>query len=182
MSRIGKKPIQVPQGVTVTIQEGNVMVKGHKGTLTMRVHPHVGIKEEAGVVCITVQDSEQVDDRALWGLYGSMVRNMIAGVVSGFEKSLEISGVGFKAAVKGKNLELSLGFSHPVIFPIPEGIVIAVEKEIIKINGIDKTVVGETAARIRSLKKPEPYKGKGIRYTTEIIRRKAGKAAAKAAA
>lgn len=181
MSRVGKKPIQIPQGVTVTIKDADIMVKGPKGSLSLRMHPHIAIKEDAGALNITVQDSELVDDRALWGLHGSLVRNMIEGVVKGFEKTLEINGVGFKAAVKGKNLELSLGFSHPVVFSIPEGITIVVEKEIIKISGIDKAAVGQTAASIRALKKPEPYKGKGIRYTDEIVRRKAGKAAGKAA-
>ncbi|HBW73669.1 MAG: 50S ribosomal protein L6 [Candidatus Magasanikbacteria bacterium GW2011_GWA2_45_39] len=182
MSRVGKKPIQIPEDVTVTIKDANFVVKGPKGTLSLQLHPHITIAQDGSVLNIMVQDPDLVDDRALWGLFGSLVRNMISGVVSGFEKSLEINGVGFKAAVKGKNLELSLGFSHVVVFPIPEGIIIAVEKEIIKVNGIDKALVGQTAARIRGLKKPEPYKGKGIRYTDEIIRRKAGKAAGKASA
>lgn len=182
MSRVGKKPILIPAGVTITIKENDLIVKGPKGTLSLRTHPHITITQDAGVLHVMVQDTELVDDRALWGLHGSLVRNMIEGVVGGFEKSLEIIGVGFKAAVKGKNLELSLGFSHSVLFPIPEGITIAVEKDIIKVNGIDKALVGQTAARIRALKKPEPYKGKGIRYTDEIVHRKAGKSAGKAAA
>lgn len=182
MSRVGKKPILIPAGVVITIKENDLTVKGPKGTLSLRTHPHITVTQDAGVLHVKVQDSELVDDRALWGLHGSLVRNMIEGIVGGFEKSLEISGVGFKAAVKGKNLELSLGFSHSVLFPIPEGITIAVEKDIIKVNGIDKALVGQTAARIRALKKPEPYKGKGIRYTDEIVHRKAGKAAGKAAA
>ncbi|MBI5230306.1 MAG: 50S ribosomal protein L6 [Candidatus Magasanikbacteria bacterium] len=182
MSRVGKKPIQIPPGVTVTIKDAEVMVKGPKGMLTLHAHPHISITQDAGVLNITVQDPDLVDDRALWGLHGSLVRNMIDGVVNGFEKSLEVSGVGFKAAVKGKNLELSLGFSHPIVFSIPEGITIAVEKEIIKVSGIDKAAVGQTAALIRALKKPEPYKGKGIKYVDEIVHRKAGKAAGKAAA
>lgn len=182
MSRIGKKPIQIPAGVTIDAKNADLVVNGPKGTLTIRLHPHVTITKDGDILSIAVKDPENVDDRALWGLHGSLVRNMIAGVVSGFEKSLEISGVGFKAAVKGKNLEMFLGFSHPVIFLIPEGIIIAVEKDIIKVSGIDKALVGQTAARIRALKKPEPYKGKGIKYKDEIVRRKAGKAAGKAAA
>ncbi len=175
MSRIGKLPILVPDGVTVNVDGQTVNVTGPKGTLTMTVHRRVSLHLTERQLTVSVVDAEAQSDRALWGLTRMLVANMITGVTAGYQKQLEINGVGFKAQVSGQNLILNLGFSHPVNFPIPAGITITVEKNVVTIGGIDKQLVGETAATIRRLKKPEPYKGKGIKYLDEVIRRKAGK-------
>ncbi|MEK7636999.1 MAG: 50S ribosomal protein L6 [Patescibacteria group bacterium] len=175
MSRIGKLPILVPDGVTVNVDGQTVNVTGPKGTLTMTVHRRVSLHLTERQLTVSVVDAEAQSDRALWGLTRMLVANMITGVTAGYQKQLEINGVGFKAQVSGQNLILNLGFSHPVNFPIPAGITITVEKNVATIGGIDKQLVGETAATIRRLKKPEPYKGKGIKYLDEVIRRKAGK-------
>lgn len=182
MSRIGKKPITIPAGVTVTVADAVVRVNGPKGALEERVHPHVTVQVAEGVVTVTVADEEEKSDRALWGLYGSLIRNMIVGVTQGYEKKLEIQGVGYKVALQGKDLRLDVGFSHPVLFPIPADVTVSAEKNVITVQGASKQQVGEVAAQIRSIKKPEPYKGKGIRYVGEVVRRKAGKTAAKTAA
>lgn len=182
MSRIGKKIISVPKGVEVKIDQGFVLVKGPKGELKEAIHSRVLIVSENNEVKIAVEDQELKSDKALWGLYGSMIKNMIAGVTVGFEKKLEINGVGYKAAVAGDKINLSLGFSHPVNFSLPSGITAALEKNVISVSGIDKRLVGETAARLRALKPPEPYKGKGIKYIDEVIVKKAGKAAKSAGA
>lgn len=175
MSRIGKQPITIPAGVTVTMTDGHIEVKGPKGNLSLVLHPRVTLTNADNQMTVTVKDPDLQSDRALWGLSRMLVANMITGVTTGYEKKLEINGVGFKAQVSGKNLVLNLGFSHPVEFPIPEGISMTVEKNVVTISGIDKQLVGETAAVIRRMKKPEPYKGKGIKYVDEVIRRKAGK-------
>ncbi len=175
MSRIGKLPITIPTGVTVTLSGQAVDVKGPKGALSLTAHSHVQVHQENDILTITVSNPDLQSDRALWGLTRMLVANMVIGVTTGYEKKLEINGVGFKAAVTGKSLHLNLGFSHPIDFPIPEGTTIAVDKNIVTISGIDKQLVGETAATIRRMKKPEPYKGKGIKYIDEVIRRKAGK-------
>lgn len=175
MSRIGKLPIAIPAGVTLTINGRNVDVKGPKGQLGLVLHDRVTLDQQDGQARVTVTDPDLQSDRALWGLTRMLVANMITGVTQGYEKKLEINGVGFKAQGSGQNLTLNLGFSHPVEFPVPEGITATVEKNVITIAGIDKQLVGETAAKIRALKKPEPYKGKGIKYADEVIRRKAGK-------
>ena len=175
MSRIGKLPIPIPDGVTVQATDQAVNVKGPKGTLDLALNPRVKIATDDGKITVSVKNDQAQDDRALWGLFRMLVANMVMGVTQGFQKQLEINGVGFKAQVTGKNLVLNLGFSHQIEFPIPDGITATVEKNVVTIAGIDKQLVGETAAKIRSLKKPEPYKGKGIKYTTETIRRKAGK-------
>jgi large subunit ribosomal protein L6 len=182
MSRIGKKPIEIPSGVQVIIDGQNVTIKGPKGELSQEIHPQVSVAQVENTVVVTVENQDKPKEKALWGLFRSLLNNIVVGVTEGFTKSLEINGVGYKAALSGKNLILNVGFSHPVEFLIPEEINCSVEKNVITINGIDKQVVGEVAANIRKVKKPEPYKGKGIKYTDEIIRRKAGKAAAKAAA
>lgn len=183
MSRIGKKIINLPVGVEAEIKKESLSLKGPKGVLNVEIHPRVSVsREESGGLRISVSNPEVKKDRALWGLFGSLVKNMIEGVTNGFEKKLEMNGIGFKAEVKGKNLILDVGFSHPVNFVIPAGIEINVEKNVINIRGVDKQAVGNTAAMIRNIRKPEPYKGKGIKYIEEIIRRKAGKAAIKAAA
>ncbi|MEK7516424.1 MAG: 50S ribosomal protein L6 [Patescibacteria group bacterium] len=185
MSRIGKKPIAIPAGVEVAITPELVTVKGLKGTLTRRFHPHVRIaiaEAPERTATVTVKNPDVRTDRALWGLSARLLSNMIAGVTAGFEKRLEIVGIGYKASVSGSTLTLEVGFSHPVVFPLPSGIAAKVEKNTIAISGSDKELVGETAARIRAIRKPEPYKGKGIKYADEVIRRKAGKAAKAGAA
>jgi large subunit ribosomal protein L6 len=182
MSRIGKKPIELPQGVEVKLDNNVLTVKGPKGQLTQELHPVVSVKIEENLVTVEVKNNEDTKQKALWGLFRSLVNNMVLGVTEGFEKKLEINGVGYKAALSGRKVILNVGYSHPVEFELPEGIECKVEKNEIHISGINKQVVGEVAANIRKVRKPEPYKGKGIKYSDEIIRRKVGKAAAKAAA
>lgn len=177
MSRIGRRKINIPEGVTVTMTDKQVKVKGPKGELTQMLHPHVKVEQKDMQIVVRVRKSEDKDDRALWGLHNALVNNMIVGVSEGFSKQLEINGVGFKAAVEGKKLVLHVGFSHPAELEIPQGIEISVEKNVITVSGTDKQQVGEVAAKIRSFKKPEPYKGKGIKYIDEHVRRKAGKQA-----
>lgn len=176
MSRVGKQFITIPDGVTVTVAGGDVAVKGPKGELQLYVPPEISIElKEKNIFVTLARDTKH--SRKLWGTIRALIANMIAGVTSGFEKKLEIEGVGYKAALVGKNLELALGFSHPVKVEAPDGIAFTVEKNSITVSGISKELVGRIAANIRALKKPEPYKGKGIRYTGEVIRRKAGKKA-----
>lgn len=182
MSRIGKKPIVLPTGVEANLTREQVAIKGPKGSLSLKLHPHVKVIQEGQELKVTVKEPEEKKDRALWGLFGSLIQNMVEGVITGYEKKLEMSGIGFKAELRGKELVLNIGYSHPVHFPLPPGIEASVDKEIISIKGIDKALVGEIAARIRALKKPEPYKGKGIKYVGEVIRRKAGKTAVKTTA
>ncbi|MEK7619533.1 MAG: 50S ribosomal protein L6 [Patescibacteria group bacterium] len=177
MSRIGKQPIAIPQGVTVDLLEEGVQVKGPKGSILISIHPHVRVAVNGSVMTVTVLDPEEKGDRSLWGLMNRLLANGVIGVTKGFEKKLELNGVGYKVALSQKGLTLSLGFSHPVEFILPEGITAVVEKNTVTLSGIDKQQVGEIAARVRSLRKPEPYKGKGIKYADEVIRRKAGKAA-----
>lgn len=177
MSRIGKQTIPVPSGVEVSITPTQVNVTGVKGALSLPLHKSVKVFLENGVVSVAVTQPNQKNDRALWGLFNRLLANMVIGVTKGFQKQLEVNGVGFKVSVSGSQLNLSLGFSHPVVFELPKGIEAKVEKNLITISGIDKQLVGETAARIRALKKPEPYKGKGIKYVDEVIKRKATKAA-----
>ena len=187
MSRIGKKPIQIPAGVTVDMTEAQVSVKGPKGTLTLAIHPHVRFerrKDESlgDVIDVKVKNEEEKKDRSLWGLFQRLVANMITGVTKGYEKSLEFVGVGYKVSVAGKTVKMDVGFSHEVDFPLPAGIEAKADKNILTLTGIDKQLVGETAANIRRIRKPEPYKGKGIKYVGEVIRRKAGKSAKAAGA
>jgi large subunit ribosomal protein L6 len=174
MSKIGKKPIEIPEGVTITVEERAVKVKGHKGELSFKLPKEVELKLD-GRQLLVLPVGKSKKTPALWGTIRAVVANMVIGVEKGFEKKLEIEGIGFKAQIQGNDLILSLGFSHPVIFKPPEGINISVEKNTITVSGISLELVGQTAANIRALKKPEPYKGKGIRYAGEIIRRKAGK-------
>lgn len=176
MSRIGKQPIELPAGVDVRVAGLTVTVKGPKGELSLALHEHVTCVQGENHMTIEVFDPENKRDRALWGLYQRLVLNMVTGVTKGFEKQLEVNGIGYKVALSGKKLTFSLGFSHPVEFDLPQTIDAVVEKNLITIKGIDKHLVGEIAAQIRALKKPEPYKGKGIKYAQEVIRRKAGKA------
>lgn len=175
MSRIGKKPIKIPQNVEVSFNDKLVKVKGPKGTLEQLLNKEAWLEINNGEILIKIENEDKKKERALWGLYRSLVNNMVIGVVDGFSKQLEINGIGFKAQLQGASLVLNVGFSHQVNYKIPEGITITVEKNIITISGNDKQRVGQVAAEIRAIKKPEPYKGKGIKYTTEVIRRKAGK-------
>ncbi|MBU0540333.1 50S ribosomal protein L6 [Patescibacteria group bacterium] len=183
MSRIGKNPIQLPNGVDATVGESSVSIKGPKGVLVVNYPSSVKIEKSADSksLLVSVSNPEAKDQRALWGLFRQLVNNSVKGVTAPFEKSLELSGVGFKVSIAGRDLNLEVGFSHPVVFKIPDGIEAKVDKQVITISGIDKHLVGETAARIRRIRPPEPYKGKGIKYTTEIVKRKAGKTAAKSA-
>jgi large subunit ribosomal protein L6 len=175
MSRVGKKPVPVPAGVTASVVGQLVAVKGAKGELKFTVPGEVGVKFEDGAVTVTPL-GEDKKSRALWGTSRARVQNLIQGVTTGFEKKLEISGVGYKAAIAGKNLQLSLGYSHDVIYPIPAGIAIVTPKPTeITITGIDKQQVGQVAAEIRDFRGPEPYKGKGVKYAGEFIFRKEGK-------
>jgi large subunit ribosomal protein L6 len=175
MSRIGKKPVPVPAGVTAVVDGQTVKVKGPKGALQVALHGDVDVAMEGGTVKITPR-SETKRARAMWGLSRTLVSNLVAGVTQGFEKRLEITGVGYRAAVQGKNLQLALGYSHDVIYPIPEGIQIATPRPVeIVISGIDRQKVGQVAAEIRGFRPPEPYKGKGVKYAGEYIFRKEGK-------
>jgi len=181
MSRIGKAPIPLPQGVSVEIGDDEVRVKGPKGTLSRARLSGVAVKVDGGLIQVSAtEDSRQT--RAYYGLFRTLVNNMVVGVSEGFERRLEVVGVGYRAGVQGKSLNLSLGYSQPVSFTLPEGIEAAVNKQFITLTGIDKEVVGQTAAKIRALRPPEPYKGKGIKYVEEHIRRKVGKAGIKVGA
>jgi large subunit ribosomal protein L6 len=179
MSRIGRMPVTVPKGVTVSLDGQVLSVKGPKGELRRTVHPDMKIVVDGSTLRVT-RPSDEARHRALHGLTRSLVNNMVEGVARGFVRVLEIQGVGFKAEKKGNALQLSLGFSHPVAYPTPAGITFTVDNNtVLKIEGPDKELVGQVAAEIRSLRKPEPYKGKGVRYQGEAVRRKAGKTGAK---
>lgn len=175
MSRIGKLPITVPAGVTITVDQGAVSVTGPKGTLSMPVLSHVKVTVEDATATITRISDEKVA-KSQHGLVRALLNNLVVGVSKGFEKKLELNGVGYRVNGGGQALNLSLGFSHPVEYKAPEDISLTVEKNLITVTGIDKQKVGQVAAEIRALKKPEPYKGKGIKYVDEQILRKAGKA------
>ncbi|MBU4422010.1 50S ribosomal protein L6 [Candidatus Parcubacteria bacterium] len=181
MSRIGKKPIIIPNGVEASINGQEVKVKGPKGVLSLELHSHAKaeMKEEGSekTIQVSVLNPLNKADRAIWGLSAKLIYNMVCGVTEGFKKELEVNGVGYKVALQGNVLKLEVGYSHPVDFSLPEGISAEVQKNVIIISGIDKQLVGEMAAQIRRIRKPEPYKGKGIKYKDEVIRRKAGKAA-----
>jgi large subunit ribosomal protein L6 len=174
MSRVGKQPIKVPGGVTVTVDQDFVTVNGSKGSLQQPMLPGIKVAQEEDSVVVTRQNDEAVN-RARHGLMRSLVNNMVNGVSQGFEKKLEINGVGYRVQQQGQDLKFNLGFSHDVIYKVPQGIQIAIEQNVITVSGIDKQQVGQVAAEIRALKKPEPYKGKGIKYVDERIIRKSGK-------
>ncbi len=176
MSRVGKKPISIPKGIEVTLDNGVVTVKKGNKAIDVDTHNRVGVEVADNNIVFTLK-GEESQDRAYWGTYRALTNNAVIGLDQGFAKSLEINGVGYRAAVKGKVLELQLGFSHPINFDIPENIEIAVDKNIINIKGSDKQEVGQVAAKIRGFRPPEPYKGKGVKYTDEHIVRKAGKTA-----
>lgn len=180
MSRIGKKPIEIPSGVQVTIADDKITVKGPKGELVQALHPLITVKQEDNTVVVSIEKESDQKSKAFWGLFRSLISNMVFGVTEGYSKQLEINGVGYRAVVSGQKLTLNVGYSHPVDFELPQGISGVVEKNVITLTGIDKQLIGETAANIRKVRKPEPYKGKGIKYVEEVIRRKVGKAAGKA--
>jgi large subunit ribosomal protein L6 len=177
MSRTGKLSIKIPSGTEVVFANGEISVKGKGGTLTRPVHSSIGIEVVAGEVTVSPITKTRLA-RALWGTYAAHVRSMVNGVNTPFVKKLDVQGIGYKAELQGKNIKLNVGFSHPVIVAIPEGLTVLVEKNIITITGIDKDSVGQFAAKVRAIKKPEPYKGKGIRYEGEVVRQKQGKKAA----
>ncbi len=177
MSRIAKQPIEIPAGTQVTFNDGVLTVKGAKGTLTRALRDEVTLTIEGNTIVLTPKN-EEIFTRAIWGTYASHIKNMLLGVNTPYQKKLILEGVGFKSEVKGKDLILALGFSHGVTVAIPEGLTVTAEKNLITFTGIDKELVGQFAAKIRAMKKPEPYKGKGFRYDDEFIRRTQGKKAA----
>ncbi len=175
MSRVGKKPVAIPSGVTASVEGQTVTVKGPKGALSLVLHGDVEAKVENGEVRVDPR-AETKRARAMWGTYRSLLANVMEGVTKGFQRRLEIAGVGYRAAVQGKNLQLQLGYAHDIAYPIPDGVTIATPKPTeIVVSGIDGQKVGQVAAEIRAFRKPEPYKGKGVKYAGEIIFRKEGK-------
>ena len=176
MSRLGKQPVTIPSGVEATFADGVLTVKGPKGTLTQEMRDDVTVEIADGSITLApANDSKEA--QALWGTYAALARNLVTGVTEGFSKILEIEGVGYRMEVQGQKLTLSVGFSHPVILDIPEGMAVEIEKNVATVTGIDKHAVGQFAANIRKVKPPEPYKGKGIRYQGEYVIRKQGKKA-----
>ncbi|MBI2618480.1 MAG: 50S ribosomal protein L6 [Ignavibacteriales bacterium] len=181
MSRVGRKPIEIKKGVTVNLKDRQIHVKGPKGELSTSVHPNISVEIKENHIQF-VRKNDEKENRSLHGLWRALVQNMVRGVTEGFAKQLEIVGVGYRAEMKGKKLQLLLGYSHPILFGPPEGVKIETPTQTnITVSGIDKQLVGLVAAKIRSFRPPEPYKGKGVRYAGEYVRRKAGKAAATAA-
>jgi len=184
MSRIGKKAISIPDGVTITVGKDNVVtVKGKKGELKQAIDRDITVEVKDGQLNLS-RPTDQIRHRAMHGLYRALISNLVKGVTDGYERKLELIGVGFKAANTGNLLDLSLGFSHNIIFEVPKELKVATAQEkgqnpIITLEGIDKQLIGQVAAKLRSLRKPEPYKGKGVRYVGEVVRKKAGKAAGK---
>ena len=178
MSRVGKKPIPIPKDVKVDLRGDLLTVKGPKGELSRRIHPEVNVITDKEQIVISVND-EKKSSKSLHGLFRALINNMVTGVTSGFEKVLEIVGVGYRVELTGRTATFHLGYSHPIRFELPEGIDARIERTKIALGGIDKELLGKTAAEIRSFRKPEPYKGKGIRYEGESVRRKAGKTGAK---
>jgi len=179
MSRVGKKEIIIPEKTSVDYKDRVIVVKGEKGSLTRTLHPAVDLKIEDNTISVKIEREDR-KTRALQGLTRSLVANMVDGVSKGFGRTLEINGIGYRAEMKGKSIVLNLGYSHPIDFPLPDGISATVDKNnVIRLSGIDKERVGQTAASIRKLRKPEPYKGKGVKYAEEYIQRKAGKTGTK---
>ncbi len=175
MSRVGKKPVVIPAGVTVELKDETVKIKGPKGELVLAVHPKVTITNTDTELTVAVKHPDVKAEKALWGLFRALIQNMVVGVTTGFTKVLEINGVGYKASMSGTKLVMALGYSHPIEMEVPKGLEAKVEKNVVTITGIDRQLVGQFAAEIRSKREPEPYKGKGIKYSDETIRRKAGK-------
>ena len=179
MSRIGRRPIEIPKGVTVTLEKGQMSVKGPRGELSRRLHPAMVVKVDEGTITVE-RPSEENEHKALHGLTRTLIANMVEGVTTGFRKNLELVGVGYRAETKPFGLQLALGFSHPIQYKAPEGVKLtATAPTAITVEGSNKEMVGQVAAEIRSLRPPEPYKGKGVKYQGEVIRRKAGKAGGK---
>ncbi|MBW1998383.1 MAG: 50S ribosomal protein L6 [Deltaproteobacteria bacterium] len=178
MSRIGKRPIPIPKDVTVEIKEDLLLVKGPKGELRKKIHPSIKVGREDDQLIVTVNGDTR-KSHALHGLFRALIANMVTGVSQGFRRELEIVGVGYRAEVSGKKATFHLGYSHPIVFELPDGIDAKIEKTKITLSGIDKELLGRTAAKIRNFRAPEPYKGKGVKYVEESIRRKAGKSGAK---
>jgi len=179
MSRIGKQPVSIPEGVSVTVEGQQVTVKGPKGTLRRQVHPEMGLRLEGSQLTVS-RPSDAPQHKALHGLSRTLLANMVEGVSKGYEKVLEIQGVGYKAEANPKGITMIVGFSHPVPYPAPEGITLTVENNtVVRVSGANKEMVGQVAAELRAVRPPEPYKGKGVRYRGEHVRRKAGKTGAK---
>lgn len=178
MSRIGRQPITLPTGVSAELEGGHIKVSGPKGALELDLMPGITANIENGVLVLS-KDESIPETRSSYGLMRTLINNMVVGVSQGFTRQLEINGVGFRASVSGTTINLSLGFSHPITFSLPSGVEAKIERNIITVTGHDKQLVGQVAANLRALKKPEPYKGKGIKYVEERIRRKAGKTATK---
>lgn len=179
MSRVGKKPITIPDKTSIDYSDRQLVVKGEKGSLSRTLHPAVDLTIQENTISVTI-DQDDRKNRSLQGLTRSLVANMVDGVSKGFERTLEINGIGYRAEMKGNAIVLNLGYSHPIDFELPDGISAAVDKNnVIRLTGIDKEKVGQTAASIRKLRKPEPYKGKGVKYAEEYIQRKAGKTGTK---
>lgn len=174
MSRIGKQPIDIPSGVTIAVEKANITVNGPKGSLTQFTMPGIKVSSDSSQITIERQDDER-QNRSKHGLMRSLINNMVTGVSQGFSKKLEINGVGYRVVQQGEDLKFNLGFSHDVMYKVPAGTKVSVEQNIITVSGVDKQQVGQVAAEIRALKKPEPYKGKGIKYENERIIRKSGK-------
>jgi len=179
MSRLGKLPIELPAGTKASLEGGFIIVKGPKGELKTKMHEIIKTAITDKEIKLSIDDQTIGKNKALWGLFRSLIKNMVVGVNEAYVKKLEINGVGYKAAASGNKLTLNVGYSHPVIYNLPDGIKAEVQANVIIISGIDKQLVGEVAAQIRKIRKPEPYKGKGIKYSDEILRRKAGKTAGK---
>jgi len=180
MSRLGKLPIELPAGTKASLEGDFIIVKGPKGELKTKMHEIIKTAITDKEIKLSIDDQTIGKNKALWGLFRSLIKNMVVGVNETYTKKLEINGVGYKAAVSGAKLTLNVGYSHPVIYELPAGVKAEVQANVIIINGIDKQLVGEVSAQIRKIRKPEPYKGKGIKYSDEILRRKAGKTAGKA--
>ncbi|MBW1667738.1 MAG: 50S ribosomal protein L6 [Deltaproteobacteria bacterium] len=178
MSRIGKKPIPIPKDVKVDVKEDAIVVKGPRGVLQRKIHPEISIQTEDDQLLVSASDSSK-KGKSLRGLYRALIANMVTGVSQGFERALEIVGVGYRGEISGRKAIFHLGYSHPVQFELPEGIDAKIDRTRITLSGADKELLGKTAAKIRSFRKPEPYKGKGIKYAEETVRRKAGKTGTK---
>ncbi len=179
MSRVGKKPVPIPGKTSVTYKDRVLIVKGEKGTLSKTMHTKVDLDIDDSQICVKIESENRVD-RAFQGMARSLINNMVLGVSKGFERVLEINGIGYRAEVSGKQVIFNLGYSHPINFDIPEGISVSIDKSnAVKLSGIDKELLGHTAAAIRRLRPPEPYKGKGIKYAEEYVQRKAGKTGTK---
>jgi large subunit ribosomal protein L6 len=179
MSRIGKKPIVIPEKIKIDYQAGMITVQGQNGTLKQAVHPVVDLQIEDKQIAVVSKTNDR-KSQAIQGMVRSLIQNMVTGVSQGFERALEINGIGYRAEAKGQSIIFNLGYSHPINFELPKGVAATVEKNnVVKLSGIDKQLVGQTAARIRELRPPEPYKGKGIKYAEEYIQRKAGKTGTK---